>query len=487
MELHKVKLRELYSAIPCTLKGDGDTFVTGLAYDSRTVKPGDLFFCISGFRTDGNIYANAAAEKGAAAIASEQYHPQIDLPQVIVRHDRRSMAEASAAFFGFPARRMRMIGVTGTNGKTTTTYMYKRIAEEAGRKVGLIGTIRNMIGDKELHAERTTPESPDLQKLLFEMNQAGCDTVVMEVSSHSLALDRTYGIEFDVGIFTNLTQDHLDFHGTFDAYLEAKELLFGQSKVSLVNLDDPHAALIAEHAAGECRMYSARTVAEYEAKDIHLEPHCTSYTFAAYRNGVSQIEVPIPGMFSVYNSMAATAAALESGISEKVAAKALKSMPAVDGRFQMLDTRGRDFVLILDYAHTPDSLENTLETVREFSQGRVVTVFGCGGNRDRTKRPVMGEIAARLSDVVYVTSDNPRFEDPDAIIDDIEKGIPENSGCVRITDRREAIRTAIEKAEPHDVIVLAGKGHETYQEICGVKHDFDEKVVVNQIFEELGW
>lgn len=482
-----MKLSEIYDGIPCSICGDADTDITGVCYDSREVKPGDLFFCIAGFSEDGNKYAADAVQRGAAAIAATRRHPELPVPQVLAENDRRSMAQAAAAFYGHPSRQLKMVGVTGTNGKTTTTYMVKHIAEAAGHKVGLIGTIRNMIGGEELHAERTTPESPDLQLLLRRMADSGCDLVVMEVSSHSLALDRTWDIEFDVGIFSNLTQDHLDFHGTFDNYAQAKALLFEQSRISLINKDDPCAQQMCDSAGSRFALYSAQGQADYQAADIELGAEHINYMLSLPGGGSIAVNVPVPGTFSVYNSMASAAAAIELGIDPDIVRAALACMPQVDGRFELLDTRGRDFTLILDYAHTPDSLENTLSTVRSFAGGRVVAVYGCGGNRDRTKRPVMGEVGARLADRLIVTSDNPRFEDPEAIIRDIEGGIPVDVVYSSIPDRREAIREAIATFQPGDVIVLAGKGHETYQEICGVKHDFDEKVVVREVFEELGW
>lgn len=486
--MQTMTLAEIYHDIRgCTIHGDSGAEITGVAYDSRHVKPGDLFFCISGLQQDGNRYAKDAVDRGAVAVASTQFNPNLPVPQVVVPHDRSAMAEASAAYCGHPARSMRIVGVTGTNGKTTTTYMLKRIAEQGGHKVGLIGTIRNLIGSEELPTERTTPESPDLQSLLAHMRDSGCDMVVMEVSSHSLALDRTFGIQFDAGVFSNLTQDHLDFHGSFEAYAEAKARLFAQSRVSIINADDPHAQQMANAAGGRLVTYGEKPGADYTASDVGLTPVKTTYTLDAPDGSAGTITVPIPGNFSVYNSMAAAVTATELGFPAKLVREALAAMPSVDGRFEPLDTRGQNFTLILDYAHTPDSLENTLATVRQFARGRVVTVFGCGGNRDSAKRPLMGEIAARLSDRLIVTSDNPRFEDPIAIIEDIEAGIPQNVTYECVPDRRQAIYEAIAHYEPEDVIVLAGKGHETYQEICGVKHDFDEKVVVQEIYGELGW
>lgn len=480
-----MKLRELFDPSSCRIIGSGDVEIKGLSYDSRTTQPQDLFFCIQGTAADGNRYAADAVRRGAGAIMSTVAHPDLDVPQVIVPDDRKGMAEAACAFHGHPARKMRLVGITGTNGKTTTTHMIKRIAEHAGMRVGLIGTICNMIGPDKLHAERTTPESPDLQELLDEMAAAGCDLVVMEVSSHALAMDRVHGMRYDVGIFSNLTQDHLDFHGTFEKYAAAKELLFAVSGVSLINADDPAGGRMQRAAAGEVVTYGIGS-GDLAAGDVHLDPDGVRYTLQ--RGGeVNPVRLGIPGRFSVYNSLAAAGAALALGIPLNDVLQALETMPPVAGRIELLDTRGQDFSVILDYAHTPDSLENVLQTVRGFARGRVMAVFGCGGNRDAGKRPLMGEIAARYADRLYVTSDNPRFEEPLAIMADIEAGIPSGTDKVSIENRRAAIRAALEEAGPGDVIVLAGKGHEDYQEIRGVKHPFDEKVVVAELLDELGF
>lgn len=477
-----MKLKQLFGPASRII-GDPETDVTGLSYDSRSVQPGDLFFCIRGTAADGNRYAADACARGAAAVMSAAEHPELSVPQVIVADDRLGMAEAACAFYGRPSERMRVVGITGTNGKTTTTHMIKRIAEHAGLRVGLIGTICNMIGSETLHTERTTPESPDLQALLAHMAAAGCDLAVMEVSSHALALARTHGIFFDVGIFSNLTQDHLDFHGTWEKYAAAKERLFAHSKVSLINVDDPEAARMQQAAAGRVVTYGFGE-ADLQAQDPELHEAGVRYTLATPA-GSFPVRVGIPGRFSIYNSMAAAGTALALGLAPGDVEEALAQMPPVAGRVELLDTRGRGYSVILDYAHTPDSLENVLRTVRDFTRREVLVVFGCGGNRDAGKRPQMGAIAARYADQLFVTSDNPRFEDPWTIISDIESGIPRGTGQVTIENRREAIRAALAAAQPGDVVVLAGKGHEDYQEIQGVKHPFDEKVVVAELLDEL--
>lgn len=479
-----MKLRELFDPARCRIIGDPDTQVTGLTYDSRRVSPGDIFFCIRGTQKDGNAYIEAARQAGAAAVMSASAHPDLDMPQVIVENDRLEMARASCAFYGYPAQKMQICAITGTNGKTTTTHMIKHIAEAAGLKVGLIGTICNMIGEETLSAERTTPESPDLQALLSRMAEEECDLVVMEASSHALALDRVGGMQFDVGIFSNLTQDHLDFHGTFENYARAKERLFAASRLSIVNTDDPYGGRMAAAACGDVLTYGMKSGAA-RAADVQLHADGVRYLLEA-PEGPLRIRVGIPGQFSVYNSMAAALAAGGLGIPGKIIARALANMPSVPGRFELLGTGRGGFSLILDYAHTPDSLENVLRTVRQFAQGRITAVFGCGGDRDADKRPKMGAAAARLADRLILTSDNPRREDPYAILAQIEAGLPDGTQYQIIENRREAIRTAMMQAQAGEIILLAGKGHEDYQEINGVKHPFDEKVVVRELVDELG-
>lgn len=477
-----MKLREIVQDIRCEIRGNAEAEIYDIKYDSRNVENGDLFFCISGFEQDGHAYARNAVEKGAVALVVTRV---LSLPvtQVVVEDDRAAMALSAVRFFGAPAASMKMVGITGTNGKTTTTYMIKAIAEAAGMKVGLIGTIQNMIGSEIIHTERTTPESVELQRLLAQMRDAGCDMVVMEVSSHSLFLKRVEGITYDVGLFTNLTQDHLDFHKTWQNYADAKKILFRQSKVSVFNVDDAAAAEMMAAATGKVLTFGVNSAADYTPDNLELTPGHTS--FGAQKLGV-QISIPIPGLFTAYNSLGAIAAADALGISAKAVAAGLGGLSPVAGRFEPLDTRGGNYSIILDYAHSPDSLESTLKTIRGFAKGRIVTVFGCGGNRDRTKRPIMGAIAQRLSDFCIVTSDNPRFEEPADIIREIEAGLDAgNRNYVCIENRREAILFAVQNAQTNDIILLAGKGHETYQEIKGVKHDFDEKQVVDEILDEL--
>jgi UDP-N-acetylmuramoyl-L-alanyl-D-glutamate--2,6-diaminopimelate ligase len=364
--------------------------------------------------------------------------------------------------------------------------MVKSIAEAAGKKVGLIGTIKNMIGQKDIHTERTTPESVDLHRLLREMADGGCDAAVMEVSSHSLLLKRVYGMDFDNGIFSNLTQDHLDFHQTWENYVEAKSMLFQQSRISVVNIDDDSAANMISAAKHEVIEYSVAHPSEFMAKNVDISSKGVAYS-VELGAGKLDIHVPIPGLFTVYNSLAAAVACYAMGIDGVYIKKGLSDMKAVPGRFELLDVRGQGFSVILDYSHTPDSLENALLTIKEFAKGRVITVFGCGGNRDAGKRPVMGRVAAKYSDYVVITSDNPRFEQPEAIIDQIEEGVAgRNVRYVKIENRKKAMAHAIKSARKDDIILLAGKGHETYQEIRGVKHDFDEKVVVGEILDEMG-
>ena len=395
---------------------------------------------------------------------------------MLLSDTRRGLALAGANWYGNPAGEMTMIGITGTNGKTTTTYLVKHILEDClGAKVGLVGTIQNMIGDEVLHTERTTPESLELQALFRHMADAGCTHVVMEVSSHALCLHRVDGVTFDVGVFTNLTQDHLDFHKTMEEYCRAKAMLFARSKVGAVNVDDPWAKEILAHATCPVITYSAKGQAALEATDIRLEPHHVAFT-AHYQGTETACTLGIPGAFSVYNALSALSAALALGIAPEKAAASLATARGVKGRAEVVPTPGKDYTVLIDYSHTPDSLENILKTVREFARGRVIAVFGCGGDRDPIKRPIMGKIAADLADLVVVTSDNPRTEDPMAIIDQILVGIPKDqTPTTVIENRRQAIRWAMDNAQAGDVIVLAGKGHETYQEIGHEKFHLDER------------
>ena len=452
-----------------------DTEIAGITNDSRKVGPGYAFIAVRGYESDGHRYIQSAAEKGAAVVICEE-EPSCPVPYVVVENSRAAEALIAANFYCRPAERLKMVGVTGTNGKTTTTNLVKHIIESAtGEKCGLIGTNMNMIGDVELPAERTTPDSIELQELLRRMADEGCAYCVMEVSSHALYLDRVKGIRFAVGAFTNLTEDHLDFHETMDAYAEAKSRLFGMCDRAVINLDDEYAGLMQSAAA--CPVYTfsvSSNDATLTAKDIRLKQNGVSFCTLT-DCGIKKIRLAIPGMFSVYNAMCAISIAVSLGIKMDDAINALGECSGVQGRAEVVPT-GRDFTVLIDYAHTPDALENILKTVRGFAEGRVVLLFGCGGDRDRSKRHIMGEIAVRLADYVYITSDNPRTEVPMDIINEILEGVRGTKTPYEVIEnRREAIRTAIANARQGDVIILAGKGHETYQIIGREKLHFDER------------
>lgn len=480
-----MRLSELATPISGQIFGDTETEIAGLAYDSRKVKKDDLFFCISGFKTDGHAYAKTAMDAGAAALMVTK-KLDLDIPQVLVEDDRLAMAEMACRFYDYPAKKMNMIGVTGTNGKTTITYMLKNALEKAGKKVGLVGTIHNMIGQTVIQTEHTTPEAPDLNALLDKMVQAGCDALVIEVSSHSLALKRVAGITFDVGIFTNLTQDHLDFHNDFEDYAAAKAMLFAAADISVLNADDAAHKTMQAAAKGDVKFYGIEHKADYSADDIVVTPEGLSFNYYKNTELIQRLDMHVTGYFNASNALAALAALDTLGLPDAVGIDALEGMRAVDGRCQVLPTEGRDFSVILDYAHTPDSLKSTIASVRRFAKGRIITVFGCGGDRDAKKRPIMGEISGRLSDFSVITSDNPRTEDPFKILEQIETGMKQSGGeYTVIENRRAAMKYAMQMAEKDDIVILAGKGHETYQEINGVKYDFDEKKVVKDLLSEI--
>ena len=469
----------LAKATPHTLIGE-DVEVNELRYNSRKVEKGDVFCCVVGTLADGHKYAAQAVEAGAAALVVER-QLDLDVPQILVENTRIAMAEMAAAYYGNPADEMVMVGITGTNGKTSTSYMLKSIAERMGKKVGLIGTIRNMIGDIIIDTERTTPESVDLQRILRQMKDEKVDVVIMEVSSHSLDQKRVHGITYDVGCFTNLTQDHLDYHKTFENYFAAKKLMFAQCEKAVINLDDSYAADMVAGVDIPVLTVGVREQADVTASEIDITTRGVQFDFN-YRNVTSRFNVPIPGLFSVFNAMSAAGIALSLGWTLDSIKYGLEHMVSVSGRLEPLPTGKNEFTVLLDYAHTPDALENLLKTVRGFATGRVVTLFGCGGDRDHAKRPIMGEIAGRFSDFAIVTSDNPRSEDPMEIIASVEDGV-KKSGCeyVVIESRRDAIEYALKNAKKNDVIILAGKGHENYQEINGGKQPFDEKEIVAEI------
>lgn len=461
-----------------------DTGINQIEYDSRKVNKGDLFCCIVGTFQDGHDYAHQAVKKGAAALLVERQLP-INIPQIIVKNTRIAMAQLAAAYYGHPADEMIMVGITGTNGKSTTTYMIKSIAEQAGKKVGLIGTIHNMIDTERIDTDRTTPESVDLHRILRRMADEGVDVVVMEVSSHSLVQARVYGVQFAVSEFTNLTHDHLDYHKTFENYLAAKKMLFYQSDKAVINIDDPHAGDMISGLTLPVTTFGIRSQADLTASDIDINTRGVQFDMRTPK-GAARLNVPIPGLFSVFNALGAAAVALDLGYSLNEIKLGLENLASVSGRLEPLPTGGRDFSILLDYAHAPDALENILKTVRDFAKGRIVTLFGCGGDRDKAKRPIMGEIAGRLSDYLIVTSDNPRSEKPKDIIAEIVEGV-KKSACdyIVIENRRQAIKYALENAKKDDIIILAGKGHENYQEINGVKHHFDEKEIVAELLREL--
>ena len=474
-----MKLQELLRDIPTlTVHAAGDLDITDISYDSRKTIPGGLFVAISGYTVDGHAYISKAVENGAACVVCER-PPEIDVPYVLVEHSRRALALLGANWYGRPAEKMVMTAVTGTNGKTSTTYLLKAVLEQAaGAKVGLIGTNQNMIGDEVLPTERTTPEGFELHKLFRQMLDAGCTHVVMETSSHALFEGRVHGITFAVGIFTNLTQDHLDFHVTMENYCDAKAVLFQNCKAGVVNADDPWTERLMKDAT--CRRY---TYAEHAAADLRAENISLGADHIAFDAVTAAERVPvrvnIPGGFMVYNTLDVLGAALQLGVSLEKSAEVLARVPHVKGRVEVVPTPGKDYTILIDYAHSPDSLENVLKSVKGFAKGRTVAVFGAGGDRDKTKRPKMGKIAADIADFAIVTSDNPRTEDPDQIIREIAAGMEGTATpYVTITDRVQAIHYAMDHAERDDVIVLCGKGHETYQEVGHEKRHMDEREIV---------
>ena len=481
-----MKLKELLDQVPVTeLAADPETEITTVCYDSRRVTPGALFVAVSGFASDGNRFIPMALEKGAAVVVTGK-KPEGKVPYVLVESDRLALALISANYFGHPAASMKMIGITGTNGKTTSTLLLKQVLETClGAKVGLIGTMENLIGDQVIPTERTTPESFELQSLFARMRDSGCTHVVMEVSSHAISLERIGGIHYDVAAFTNLTEDHLDFHKTMDAYCDAKAELFRRCDQAVINLDDPYAERI--RGAAACPVLTTSVVGEAGLRAEEVALHADGISFMAVSGGErARVRLPIPGRFTVYNALTVLGIALELGIRLADAAAALANAQGVKGRVEVVPTPQMPYTVLIDYAHSPDGLENVLSSVRDFCKGRLISVFGCGGDRDPMKRPIMGRIGVENADFAIITSDNPRSEDPMAIIDDILTGInPQMGAYIVIEDRRKAIRYAMDIGKKDDIIVLAGKGHETYQEIQGVKYHLDEREEVAAHLEEL--
>ena len=473
-----MKLKDIICDIDIKcMRADPELEISGICCDSRAVKPGMLFVAVEGFTVDGHRYIDKAKAAGAAAVLCRKA-PECDIPYIAVEDSRRALALASCRFYGRPAGEMTLIGITGTSGKTSSSYLIKHMLEEKlGAKVGLIGTNGNMIGDEMLHTEHTTPESLELQGLFRRMADCGCSHVVMEVSSHSLALERVAGFDFDVALYTNLSQDHLDFHSSMEEYAAAKRLLFSRCKRACVNMDDSWADFMLEDcrcpvlgwsASGKAGLYADNI--EYSARGVDFDA-----CFGAER---VRAHLGIPGSFSVQNALGVISVGLSLGLSLSDCAGALSSAKGVKGRLELVPTDA-DYSIVIDYSHKPDALEKVLRSLRQVCPGRLVCLFGCGGDRDRAKRPIMGRIAGELSDHVYVTSDNPRTEEPMEIIKEIISGMAGmEDKYTLICDRREAICTAIDKAMPGDVILLAGKGHEDYQVIGHEKIHMDEREIV---------
>lgn len=482
-----MKLRELLDGVALTrAQADQEVEITSISYDTREIENGALFVALPGTKHDGHDFIDQALERGAAAVLC-QTPPDREGPWLAVADSRAALAQVSANWFGHPGREMTLLAVTGTNGKTTTTTLLKAVLEEAlGAKVGLIGTNRNMVGTKELPAHRTTPESYELQALLRQMADEGCTHVVMEASSHALAQHRTGTLRFTAGVFTNLTRDHLDYHGTMEEYRRAKGLLFEQSDLAILNLDDEAGRWYRERVPCPVFTYSERhPEADLTAENVKLFPDRIQFEAVA-RGTISRVSLPIPGGFTIYNALAVIAAALNLGLELPAIAAALSHAQGVKGRVEVVPTPA-PFTVLIDYAHTPDALENILSTARALTQKRLICVVGCGGDRDRTKRPLMGEIAGELADLTFLTSDNPRAEDPMSILRDMLPGMERSGGEYRlIPDRREAIRAALTEARAGDLVLLAGKGHETYQEIRGEFLHLDEREEVAAFFQTGG-
>lgn len=467
--------------------GDGEAEISGVQTDSRLVNPGDLFICVRGLVVDGHHYAEKAVELGAAALVVER---ELDLPvpMLVVKDCRAAMSVIANHFYGYPSEEMRVIGITGTNGKTTSAYIIESLLVAQGYRTGLMGTVQMKIGSETFPTENTTQEGLELQRNFRRMRDVETDYCVMEVSSHALDLGRVKGTRFRTALFTNLTQDHLDYHKTMEQYRAAKGLFFSrlgnvyhadpaERSYAVLNADDPASAEFARLTAAETITYGLSGNADVRAEQIRITAKGTSFRLITFR-GEADVETRLIGKFNVYNALGAVAVALLEHIELKDIVKTLEATPPVEGRMETVD-EGQDFLVLVDYAHTPDGLENALAAVKEVAEGQVITVFGCGGDRDRTKRPKMGAIAARYSDYVFVTSDNPRTEDPEAILQDIEPGVIDAGlpaeRYVMIADRRTAIQKAIEKASPKDVVLIAGKGHETYQLIKGATLHFDDR------------
>ncbi|TPE69179.1 UDP-N-acetylmuramoyl-L-alanyl-D-glutamate--2,6-diaminopimelate ligase [Halalkalibacterium halodurans] len=465
---------------------EGNPDIHSIHMDSREVVEGGLFFCIKGYTVDGHDYAQQAVSNGAVAVVSER-PLELSVPVVVVRDSRRAMAQVATKFYGEPTNDLQLIGVTGTNGKTTITHLIEKIMQDQGKMTGLIGTMYTKIGHELRETKNTTPESLVLQRTFADMKKSGVTTAMMEVSSHALQSGRVRGCDFDVAVFSNLTPDHLDYHGTMERYKFAKGLLFAQlgntyrGKVAVLNADDPASADFAEMTIAQVVTYGIENEADFQAENVRITSTGTTFELAAFEERM-EISIRLIGKFSVYNVLAAAAAAYVSGVPLQEIKKSLEEVKGVAGRFETVK-HDQPFTVIVDYAHTPDSLENVLKTVSELAKGDVRVVVGCGGDRDKTKRPVMAEIATTFADQAIFTSDNPRSEEPMDILHDMEQGAKGDS-YLMIEDRKEAIFKAIELAKEDDIIVIAGKGHETYQQFRDRTIDFDDRIVAQQAIKE---
>lgn len=480
------KLLQL-SGIP---QGLADPEIKSLCFDSRQAENGSLFFALPGKNSNGTAFLHQAVEKGAVAAIAENDVPDSPCPVVVVPNARVAMAEISAAFFGHPDRSLKCVGVTGTNGKTTTTCLIRHIFEQASQRCGLIGTIKYIVADEERPAPHTTPESIDIEKILTEICNTGGRAVAMEVSSHAIAQNRVGGIEFDAAVFTNLTQDHLDYHGSMDAYFEAKAGLFeslanqkNKKGRAIVNLDDRYGQRLIDQFSKRLKIltFGRGVHSEFRASAVRQELNGTTFTLEA-RGKSYLVRLPLIGLFNVYNALAAIAATMTCGVELRAAIKALANAPQVPGRLERVPAK-RNFQVFVDYAHTDDALANVLHTLRELNPSHIITVCGCGGERDRAKRPLMASVAAELSDHLIITSDNPRSEDPEDILKDMQSGL-RGRAHEKITDREAAIRRAVELVGPSGIVLVAGKGHEKFQEFADAKIPFDDVAVASRAISE---
>lgn len=482
-------LKELLQDVPGIMatRGNLETEIGELSTNSRDQTHHGLFFCISGAQFDAHAFAPQAIANGCVALVVSRFLDNVTAPQVLAENVRSAMAYLAGAFFGHPARSLRLIGVSGTKGKTTTSYLIKAILESAGFQTGLIGTTGNMIGNEHLKSNLTTPDPIDLHQCFRQMVDAGVQVVSMEISAHAIDMHRLDGLTFEAACYTNLSQDHLDYFHTMENYFETKKSFFmhGQVLNAALNADEETTAKIIRDIKVPYLTFGISANADLFARDIEISE--SGVNFKIQLRGVEEMDVhmQMTGMFNVYNALAAASLAMIVGLDREAIREGLRSVRAVPGRIEMLDT-GTPYKVILDYSHSPDALENILSTVRMFTKKRVIVLFGCGGDRDHGKRPLMGEIGGRLADFSILTSDNPRTEDPDAILEAIEEGMKPTQGkYVIIENRREAIRYALEMGREGDVIILAGKGHETYQDVMGVKKPFDEKVVVQELLSQI--